>query len=204
MAFYLLILVWRIFTWKRILEGKEDKIMPFHHMYPNKYSLNEVRARVNGRTHHQKYPKYPSKDILDEKRRTLSEYEYLLYEYYALLRKKNVKEYQEAYTKKNRALVSSKAAVRTRTNRKTLIELMGSATTEGRPICECCGEDDLIYLQVDHVNNDGFKDKKGNKQRNKITVSQYLENPKRFQLLCANCNYTKHKNGGKLYKPKKR
>ena len=81
---------------------------------------------------------------------------------------------------------------------------MGNATTEGRPICECCGEDDLIYLQVDHVNNDGFKDKNGNKQRNKITVSQYLENPKRLQLLCANCNHAKHKNGGKLYKPKKR
>ena len=171
--------------------------MPFHHMYPNKYLLNE------GVTHHQKYPQYPSKDVLDEKRRTLSKYEYLLYEHYGLLRKKKVKEYQEAYTKKNRSLVSSKATIRVRANRKILIELLGKATAEGRPICVCCGEDDLIYLHVDHVNNDGFKDKNGNKQRNRLTVNQYLENPERFQLLCANCNHAKHQNGGKLYKPKK-
>ena len=173
--------------------------MPFHHMYPNKYSLNE------GRTHHQKYPKYPTKDLLDEKRRTLSEYEYLLYEYYALLRKKNVQEYQEVYTKKNRALVSSKAAVRARTHRKTLIKLIGERSGEGKPICMCCGEDDPIYLQIDHVNNDGYLERQTRyRTGNILTVKRYLESPEKFQLLCANCNHAKHKNGGKLYKPKKK
>jgi hypothetical protein len=43
-----------------------------------------------------------------------------------------------------------------------------------------------------------------NTARTPVSVNKYKENPKRYQLLCANCNYAKHRNGGKLYKPKKK
>ena len=117
---------------------------------------------------------------------------------------KKVKEYAKKYRAKHKALLSNKQSIYMRKKRKILVELMGKRSREGKPACKCCGEDNLIYLQVDHVNNDGYEDKNGNTWRNKTTVNQYLENPKKYQLLCANCNYAKHKNGGKLYKPNKK
>ena len=68
--------------------------------------------------------------------------------------------------------------------------------------CKCCGEKDLIYLQIDHVNNDGHVDR--NKGSSNVTLRRYMQTPERFQLLCANCNHAKRMNGGVLYKPKKR
>jgi len=125
-------------------------------------------------------------------------------------RKKNEKEIKERNKKyrsthKERLTVQSKIYVRN--VRRKLIELIGNMSEKRKPICMCCGEDDLMYLQIDHVYNDGSKDKqKNNLYRRGVlhTRREYLKNPKRFQLLCANCNYAKHKNGGVLYKPKKR
>ena len=70
--------------------------------------------------------------------------------------------------------------------------------------CVCCGIDDSIYFSIDHVNNDGYLERKNGKTKKKLTVSKYLEAPERYQLLCANCNWAKHVNGGKLYKPKRK
>ena len=111
-----------------------------------------------------------------------------------------VKEYAKKYRAKHRASLSNKQTIYIRKKRVTLIELMDSK-------CVCCGEDDPIYLQVDHVYNDGYKDNvrtSSGISRAKVTVKQYLETPDRFQLLCSNCNHAKHKNGGKLYKPKRK
>ena len=85
------------------------------------------------------------------------------------------------------------------TNRKnSLFDLMDNK-------CKCCGEDDPIYLQIDHVNNDGHLERKNRSRRGpKLTLKKYLEAPEKFQLLCANCNWAKQQNGGKLYKPKKK
>ena len=81
--------------------------------------------------------------------------------------------------------------------------------------CACCGERDPMYLEVDHVHNDGKKHRE--KINRKWTADNlratsmhprhymsYLEdNPNGLQLLCSNCNKAKSKNGGKLYRPKK-
>jgi hypothetical protein len=89
-------------------------------------------------------------------------------------------------------------------NREQLIELM-------KGMCKACGENDPNYLQFDHVYNDGYLDSKTGANGQKLpyrsfrlTVKKYKENPKRFQLLCANCNQAKAINGGKLYKPKRK
>ena len=34
-------------------------------------------------------------------------------------------------------------------------------------------------------------------------LQDYLKEPDRYQLLCANCNYAKRMNGGELYIPDK-
>ena len=64
--------------------------------------------------------------------------------------------------------------------------------------CACCGEKEPLFLQLDHVFNDGHIDRKQHKTSAKLLAK--LKNkgwPKdRYQLLCANCNHGKAMNGG--------
>ena len=62
--------------------------------------------------------------------------------------------------------------------------------------CECCGEDNEMFLTIDHINGGGTKHRKKIKGE-KITTWLYRNNfPKGFQTLCFNCNWGKHINGG--------
>lgn len=57
--------------------------------------------------------------------------------------------------------------------------------------CACCGENNQIFLTIDHINNDG------NNHRKQISsggLYQWLKShnyPKGFQVLCYNCNMVK-------------
>ena len=104
---------------------------------------------------------------------------------------------------------SRKNAIKYRQRDKNkLHKLLGGA-------CVCCGEKDSMYLEIDHVHNDGGDHRR---QINKKYVPDdirctsthprhylnYLkENPNGLQLLCSNCNRAKSKNGGELYIPDK-
>ena len=97
-----------------------------------------------------------------------------------------------------------KTNIRTKRVKQELYTLMGNK-------CVCCGENDPIYFNIDHVYNDGHLTRgikldvtrtKGTFYNQRVTKRIYLENPKRFQILCSNCNHAKKLNGGKLYKPK--
>lgn len=69
--------------------------------------------------------------------------------------------------------------------------------------CACCGENIKEFLQIDHVNNDGAKDRLevlGN-SRGGHQLKMYkhmIENihSGKYQLLCANCNFGKMRNNG--------
>jgi len=62
--------------------------------------------------------------------------------------------------------------------------------------CACCGEDNIKFLSIDHINGGGTKHRKKIKGE-KIYVWLYKEGlPKGFQTLCFNCNWGKHINGG--------
>lgn len=66
----------------------------------------------------------------------------------------------------------------------------------GGPHCNCCGETRVAFLQVDHINNDGAK------HRKEVCSGEFyrwiIKNnfPKDLQILCANCNWGKYRNGG--------
>ena len=66
--------------------------------------------------------------------------------------------------------------------------------------CACCGEKEILFLEVDHVNNDGKKHRRKLKSGSAKAVYRDLQKrgyPKDgFQLLCANCNQGKKRNGG--------
>ena len=62
--------------------------------------------------------------------------------------------------------------------------------------CACCGYDDVRFLTIDHVNNDGnVRRKEGYGQ-----FSEYMRITKTFpddiQILCMNCNFAKARFGG--------
>lgn len=59
--------------------------------------------------------------------------------------------------------------------------------------CACCGETIPEFLSIDHVNNDGAKERKelklaGYKLYNHIIRTNY---PSNYQILCRNCNWGK-------------
>lgn len=109
--------------------------------------------------------------------------------------KESQRQKQSVYRKNNKDKVN--AAVRIwqkkhiRQLRIQMIEAYGGK-------CSCCGESEPIFLQLDHINNDGSIERR--KYGNHVVEWQELKKagwPKdRHQLLCANCNYGKRMNDG--------
>ena len=65
----------------------------------------------------------------------------------------------------------------------------------GNPFCLCCGEREIKFLCIDHINNDGAQHRKTLSKNGKggnIFVWLIRNNfPEGFQVLCYNCNITK-------------
>lgn len=61
--------------------------------------------------------------------------------------------------------------------------------------CKCCEEKEVLFLALDHVNNDGNLHRK-NIRKNLAEWAHKNNYPKNIQLLCHNCNYGKHLNKG--------
>jgi hypothetical protein len=66
--------------------------------------------------------------------------------------------------------------------------------------CSCCGEATILFLELDHVNNDGALHRRSDpNMRNSYQLYRWVVEhgyPDSFQLLCANCNKGKARNGG--------
>lgn len=66
--------------------------------------------------------------------------------------------------------------------------------------CACCGESQRLFLEIDHIKNDGHKDKRNGRRKggkDMYTQLRQQDFPKdRYQILCSNCNHGKRRNGG--------
>lgn len=61
--------------------------------------------------------------------------------------------------------------------------------------CSCCGETELAFLSIDHVNGGGVQHLRGIN----FNIYDYLKNnnyPSGYRVLCHNCNHGRHINGG--------
>lgn len=61
--------------------------------------------------------------------------------------------------------------------------------------CACCGEPDLRFLAIDHVDGDGASHRKLINASGSTSTYRWLAKngyPPGFQPLCHNCNYAKH------------
>lgn len=67
--------------------------------------------------------------------------------------------------------------------------------------CTCCNETRLDFLALDHINGGGTKQKKQlrseHKAQNMYAWAKNNNYPKIFQIMCHNCNMSKHINKGK-------
>jgi hypothetical protein len=66
--------------------------------------------------------------------------------------------------------------------------------------CACCGEDNFLFLSIDHIDNDGYLERRESGNHGgyafyiKLLKQPYLRHD--LQVLCFNCNLGKHRNGG--------
>jgi hypothetical protein len=59
------------------------------------------------------------------------------------------------------------------------------------PKCACCGETFEVFLTIDHMNDDGGKQRKNGSHGAGLKFYRWLRNneyPDGFQVLCFNCN----------------
>ena len=73
-------------------------------------------------------------------------------------------------------------------------------TAYGGYRCACCAETERLFLSIDHINNDGNVERKSGVYRSSGTAF-YLwlckqKFPPGYQVLCMNCQFGKHRNGG--------
>jgi hypothetical protein len=65
--------------------------------------------------------------------------------------------------------------------------------------CACCGEDEPMFLTIDHVNGNGAEERRVYKGGHTSAFLRMIIDegfPDRYQLLCWNCNCGRHRNGG--------
>ena len=62
--------------------------------------------------------------------------------------------------------------------------------------CVCCGETEPMFLTIDHIDNNGYLERKASPPGSFYGRIVREDFPKKYQLLCYNCNVGKHRNGG--------
>lgn len=65
--------------------------------------------------------------------------------------------------------------------------------------CACCGEEEVLFLNIDHVKGDGkqHRAKHGNNQLNVFRSIIKAGFPADYRILCFNCNLGRQLNGGR-------
>jgi len=105
------------------------------------------------------------------------------------------RQYYADNTDQVKASVSRAAKKYRRSLKLEAIEVYG-----GR--CQCCGEDELAFMTLDHVENNGAEHRRELKElgvKGSAAFYKWLKNnqwPKGYQVLCFNCNVGRHINGG--------
>ena len=87
---------------------------------------------------------------------------------------------------------AKKATLRSR--RKLRIEVLGHYSG-GTPKCSCCGEENIEFLTIDHINGHGNEDRRQKKTGGGTEFWRWLKKhwyPEGFQVLCFNCNIARY------------
>ena len=139
------------------------------------YSKNEDRKK-----HNQKYYTQNKEKIKERERKR-----------YADNRSKIRGRRKELVTRELREKNAERERIRYAKQRQVVIDAYGN-------ICSCCGESELLFLEIDHIENNGKEHRKQIGTGAKTLVCWLIQNkfPDGFQILCSNCNQGKKRNGG--------
>lgn len=108
-------------------------------------------------------------------------------------------EHHKAWRTKNR----EKVALATRNWTQRVKRASLAAYSGNPPYCVCCGEKEMVFLTLDHINNDG---KQHREQIRTYATAQWVRKngyPPGFQTLCFNCNCGRAKTPDKICPHKK-
>ena len=78
--------------------------------------------------------------------------------------------------------------------RRIKIEVLSFYSNSNRPKCIWCGEERLACLSIDHINNDGYRERKEKGFYNGEYLYPWLRKnsyPEGYQTLCMNCQFVK-------------
>ena len=100
------------------------------------------------------------------------------------------RKYKAKWTPEERAVRNGRDIAQKLARRTAIINEYGHA-------CAWCGEDEYIFLTLDHVNDDGADHRRelGAGHNNILTYIEENNYPDSIQLLCWNCNATKQYHG---------
>lgn len=100
---------------------------------------------------------------------------------------------------------SQKSSARLRGWRDRLINEVMKAY--GGEVCKCCGETEVAFLTIDHINGGGRKHRNEILREKTTDIYTWLKRegfPPGFQVLCMNCNWAKGKYGACPHEKKSR
>ena len=96
------------------------------------------------------------------------------------------KQWQKKYRENNMEKIRKNNDKYNHNLRQKVIDLFGGK-------CKRCGFTDMRALQIDHINGGGYQEIKNlsAKYRYKMVIESVENKEKKYQLLCANCNWIK-------------
>ena len=112
------------------------------------------------------------------------------------------------YYKKNAERIKKRNRLHRLTNREEHLEYAKARRlkqkrvvidhySKGKNECKCCGEKEFNFLTLDHINNDGNRDR----VKSKNNLHSYLIRnnfPKGIRVMCFNCNSGRELSPGKI------
>ena len=98
------------------------------------------------------------------------------------------------YYKSNKRKFADKHKVYQKERYKRLRLLALQKYCLGEIQCSCCGEKEIKFLCIDHIDGGGTKHRKSIGKSNTYMWLKKNNYPKGFQVLCANCNMAKREN----------
>lgn len=95
------------------------------------------------------------------------------------------------YSEGGKAVIKLSSKVRRQELKRLVINYYGG-------MCACCGEKEISFLAIDHINGGGTKHRKSIGSGGTVFYHWLKMNsfPDGYQVLCHNCNFGRHINNG--------
>ena len=137
----------------------------------------------------------------EEKKKRKAEYN----KKYKTKNAEKIKAQRLAHFKKNKESINQKAVEKTKQVKLEVMKHYSQVLSNSTiPCCNCCGENHLVFLTIDHI--EGWKNldepdlshRSGNKRLVGKELYRHIRNndfPDGYQVLCRNCNSAKSDEG---------